>query len=89
MPKTPEKLSDSWRTYRDLVYPKDIPANQNKECHQAFMSGAYAMMMILHQCSEFPEGEAEEILEERYQEIRQYVDVRQKELFALKKPHTN
>lgn len=33
-------LQDEWREYRDQVYPKGIPANQNRELHGAFFAGA-------------------------------------------------
>jgi len=33
-------LQDRWREYRDAVYPNGVPAQQNLECHQAFMASA-------------------------------------------------
>lgn len=37
-------LQELWKQYRDAAYPKDIPADQNRECHQAFISGAFAAL---------------------------------------------
>lgn len=37
-------MQELWREYRDKVYPKDIPAEQNRECHQAFMAGAFTAL---------------------------------------------
>lgn len=35
-----ENMQVEWRKYRDACYPDGIGAQQNKECHQAFFSGA-------------------------------------------------
>ena len=37
-------LQELWKEYRNHVYPKDIPADQNRECHQAFMAGAFTAL---------------------------------------------
>ena len=39
-------LQDEWREYRDAVYPKGIPANQNLELHQAFFAGALVVLNL-------------------------------------------
>ena len=33
-------LADEWKIYRDRLWPKGMPAAQNKELHQAFYAGA-------------------------------------------------
>jgi hypothetical protein len=33
-------MQEAWRDYRDRCYPKGIEGIQNRECHQAFFSGA-------------------------------------------------
>lgn len=42
-----ESLQDAWRSYRDKVYPDGIEAIQNRECHQAFCTGAWWAMQAL------------------------------------------
>lgn len=37
-------LQELWKQYRDNCYPADIPADQNRECHQAFMAGAFSAL---------------------------------------------
>lgn len=37
-------LNELWKDYRNACYPEDIPAEQNRECHQAFMAGAFAAL---------------------------------------------
>lgn len=37
-------LQNLWKEYRNKVYAKDIPAEQNRECHQAFMAGAFSAL---------------------------------------------
>jgi hypothetical protein len=37
-------LQELWKQYRDHVSPREIPADQNRETHQAFMSGAFAAL---------------------------------------------
>lgn len=37
-------LQELWKQYRDNCYPKDMPADQNRECHQAFMAGAFSAL---------------------------------------------
>lgn len=39
-----KSLSDLWREYRDKVYPATMPGDQNRECHQAFMAGAFVIL---------------------------------------------
>lgn len=48
-------LSNQWREYRDKVYPKDIPAEQNRECHQAFMAGAFIALTEVEKLSVCPD----------------------------------
>jgi hypothetical protein len=61
MPLTeqPETLSSRWKEYRDKVYPTGIPADQNRECHQAFMAGALEALTILQVVSGDAETEAQ------------------------------
>lgn len=47
-------LQDFWREYRDACYGKDMPAEQNRECHQAFMSGALVALQQIEQLSFCP-----------------------------------
>jgi len=54
-------LQDQWKTYRDAIYPKDIPADQNRECHQAFMAGALVALETVAAISECPDTEAAEV----------------------------
>lgn len=51
-------LQEEWRAYRDAVYPKTISAVQNKECHQAFCSGAFVAIKLLDELSNLPEDQA-------------------------------
>jgi hypothetical protein len=37
-------LAELWRQYRDKIYPQNMPAEQNRECHQAFMAGAFVAL---------------------------------------------
>lgn len=37
-------LQESWKQYRNACYPPDMPADQNRECHQAFMAGAFTAL---------------------------------------------
>lgn len=39
-------LQDQWREYRDACYPTGIPAEQNRECHQAFFAGALVVLKL-------------------------------------------
>jgi hypothetical protein len=51
-------LQQHWQEYKDSVYPGEIPAVQNRECHQAFFAGALAGMSEMKAISELPEEEA-------------------------------
>lgn len=53
-------LSDLWREYRDKVYPADISALKNRECHQAFMAGAFIALKEVEQLSVCPDTEEAE-----------------------------
>lgn len=37
-------LQELWKQYRDKCYPPDMAADQNRECHQAFMAGAFSAL---------------------------------------------
>jgi hypothetical protein len=45
-------LQDLWREYRDKCYPNSIPADQNRETHQAFFAGAFTMFVEMSAASE-------------------------------------
>lgn len=48
--------------YRDQVYPQGIPAQQNIECHQAFMAGALEALHAVERssnCANTDEAERE------------------------------
>lgn len=57
-----KRLQDFWREYRNAIYPKDIPAEQNRECHQAFMAGALVALQrveALSHCANTDEAESD------------------------------
>ena len=37
-------LEEHWRKYRDACYPEGCPADQKKECQQAFFAGAFVAL---------------------------------------------
>lgn len=74
-------LQDQWKNYRDKVYPKDIPAEQNRECHQAFMAGAFIALsevVMLSNCPDTDQDEAtaESSIGQLVQEAEQWMRLR-------------
>lgn len=51
-------MQDSWREFRDAVYPHEISALQNEESHAAFIAGAAVYGELLTKLSALPEEEA-------------------------------
>lgn len=52
-------LEEHWITYKTACYPNGIPSHQERECHQAFFSGALiALNDIVASCSELSEEQA-------------------------------
>jgi hypothetical protein len=49
-------IQSEWEGYRDSCYPQGLSAIQEKECRQAFFSGA---LLILHRTSEISGSAAE------------------------------
>lgn len=74
-------LTQCWREYRDRVYPKDMPADQNRECHQAFMAGAYTALIEVGRISNCPdtdeaESQAANKIGELIREAEQWINHR-------------
>lgn len=44
-------LQDQWALYRDTVYPNGLPADQNRECRQAFFSGAFVGLVLVQEAA--------------------------------------
>lgn len=56
-----KSLTDLWREYRDLVYPTQLPADQNRELHKAFMAGCFVILqevVKVTKCEETDSAEA-------------------------------
>lgn len=52
-------LQDEWSSYRDACYPEGLPADQNRECHQAFFAGCLVVLKFATDASaDLPEAEA-------------------------------
>lgn len=75
-------LQDEWKQYRNMVYPEDIPADQNRECHQAFMAGALVALNLARAASELPEAEAEKELAKVFNEASEWCKLHSIALFA-------
>ena len=66
-------INDEWRLYRDQVYPKGVPANQNRECHRAFMAGAHAALCAMTAATDRPdEADAAQELQALADECAQF-----------------
>jgi len=78
-------LQDLWKAYRDACYPKDLPAAQNRECHQAFMAGAFSAFVEVQTigASVKDEEEAARQVGELCHEAEQWCELRAQ---ALKMP---
>lgn len=61
-------LQQHWQEYKDSVYPGELPAVQNRECHQAFFAGALAGMAEMKAISELPEEEATSAIKKLFNE---------------------
>lgn len=62
-------LQDDWRNYRDKVYPKGIPAVQNKETHQAFFAGALCYSQQIDAIANLPDDQIAAALEKLKREV--------------------
>ncbi len=47
-----------WQHHRDTMYPDGVHADQNKECHQAFMAGAMNAIKLVTEAAGLPEEQA-------------------------------
>lgn len=50
-------LQENWREFRDQVYPKDMPAIQNRELHGAFFAGALIYAQAMDEIANLPTDE--------------------------------
>lgn len=55
-------LQEHWREYRDMIYPKALPALQNRETHQAFFAGALVCLGELQLLAGLPDAEALKVI---------------------------
>lgn len=60
-------LQQEWLKYKESCYPEGITETQNRECHQAFFSGALTAMNLVVEASALPMNEA-------WKEIRRLAD---------------
>lgn len=51
-------MQEEWKKYRDMVYPKGMTAEQNKQLHGAFFAGALSYMMSQRVATNEPEEAA-------------------------------
>lgn len=56
-------LTQDWKEYRNSVYPEGIPADQEREVHQAFFAGALVMCGYLEAVERLPVDEGVALLE--------------------------
>lgn len=77
-------LAELWKKYRDACYPPDMPAEQNWECHQAFMAGAFSACAEIQIISATvkAEGEATKQIGALCQEAEKWCEMRVKALEA-------
>lgn len=66
-------LQEEWQEYRDKIYPDGISGTQNRECHQAFFSGAFVFATALNEIAALPDGEAEKRLAKLVSEATEVV----------------
>lgn len=69
-------LQALWKQYRDAVYPRDISAEQNRECHQAFMAGALVTLRRLREISTLSEDKAVQNLAALHSEAEEFARLR-------------
>ena len=67
----PVTLASEWEKYKKLVYPKGIPPDQNEECQNAFVAGAYLVLSVM--ASDMSEAETLVTSIAWTEEARQYV----------------
>lgn len=52
-------LNQSWREYREAVYPVALPADQNAQLHQAFFAAAFVCLHEhVDEISRLPDADA-------------------------------
>lgn len=67
-------MAEEWKKYRDLCYTaRPLPAEQNKQLHQAFFAGAFTYMQQIEAITMLPEEEAMVALSKLQREVREFV----------------
>jgi hypothetical protein len=54
-------LQQAWHEYRDACYPQGCSAEQNRECHQAFMAGALIGLKEVCDAADCPDDAEAEV----------------------------
>lgn len=70
-------MAEEWKKYRDLCYTAGpLPAEQNKQLHQAFFAGAFIYMLEMEAITALPEDQAMVELSKLQREVREIVSAR-------------
>ncbi len=71
-PKPPLTMQNHWKAYRDACYkPGTLQPEVNKQLHQAFFAGAFALYGIQMDLTGLPEAENETAIAKLFAEVEQ------------------